>query len=401
MRVLIAATVAAAILSALFLFDRADLEAQFASLLPGMAVHTRPSANSPTAGGSDAGETQSRSGEVEARTRPVTVSSARSGSLPIIRQTIGTIVPIVSTALGSPEAGIVAKVLVEDGLQVKAGDLLVQLDDRTIKADIRRDQALLAKDQANLDEANATLKRVENLNRSGVDTQQQYGDAVSAAKQAAAAVDVDNANLAADNVILSNTQIRAPFDGKLGAVLVSPGAYLAAGADVVVLTQMKPVFAEFALAEPDLDVARAALANRRLTVEAAPTLSEGDNRTAKGDVIFIDNAVDAASGTFRLRARLANENEAFWPGQALDITVTAGTRDGVVVVPSDAVLPHGDGFISYVVRPDRTIEVRNVVPALSVGDRTGIAEGLQDGEQVVTEGQAGLVEGSRVTIDAT
>lgn len=330
----------------------------------------------------------------------VTVSTATSGSLPIVRQTIGSIVPLASTALGSPIAGIVAEVLVKDGATVAAGDLLVQFDDRTIKANIRRDQSLLAKDQATLDDANVTLQRVEKLNTSGIDTQQQYGDAVSAAKQAAAAIEVDNATLAADNVLLSQTQIRAPFDGQLGAILVSPGAYMPAGGQVAVLTQMKPVFAAFTLPEPDLDLARAAMAAGQLTVSVLPTLRQNDDPAGSGHVVFIDNAIDAASGTFTLRAQLANEALAFWPGQSLSVTVTAGTRDGLVIVPSVAVQPQGDDYICFVVRPDQTVEVRKVTLALSVGDMAGIASGLKAGEAVVTEGQAGLATGSRVVASA-
>ncbi|MGF9564716.1 efflux RND transporter periplasmic adaptor subunit [Neorhizobium sp. JUb45] len=340
-------------------------------------------------------------GQAGARSFAATTTVAKSGSLPVTRQTIGSVVAVNSAALASPAAGIVAQVIAHDGAEVKAGDLLVQLDDRTIKANITRDQALLAKDQAALDEANITLKRVETLSRSGADTQQQYGDAVAAAKQAAATVDVDNANLAADNVTLSNTQIHASFDGRLGAVLVSPGAYVAAGADVVVLTQMKPVFAEFSLPETDLDIARSAMANKRLTVNVTPTLDRSVDKATTGEVVFIDNAVDTASGTFRMRAEFPNETEMLWPGQSLSVTVNAGSKDNIVIVPTVAVQPHGDGFICFVLRADQTAEMRNVVPALSVGDMTGVSAGLQDGEQVVIGGQAGLVNGAHVDTGAT
>lgn len=337
-----------------------------------------------------------RDGQGTARSSAVTTAVAKSGSLPVVRQTIGTVVAVNSAALASPAAGIVAQVVASDGAQVKAGDLLVQLDDRTIKANIQRDQALLVKDQAAMDEANATLKRVETLSQSGADTQQQYGDAQAAAKQAAAAVAVDNANLAADNVALSNTEIRASFDGKLGAILVSPGAYVAAGADVVVLTQMKPVFAEFTLPEQDLDLVRAAMDSKQLTANVTTTLGTNTDKAVTGDVVFIDNAVDPASGTFKMRARFANETENLWPGQSLNVTVNAGSQNNVVIVPTVAVQPHSGGFITFVVKDDKTVEMRTVVPALSVDDKTGISSGLQDGEQVVIEGQAGLVNGAHV-----
>lgn len=327
----------------------------------------------------------------------VSTTIAKAGSLPVVRRTIGSIVPLETTALGSPLAGIVSQVVAKDGADVTAGDLLVQLDDRTARANVQKDQALLAKDQATLEDANATLKRVEGLNASGIDTQQQYGDAVSAAKQAAAAIDVDKSILAADNVILSQTQIRAPFDGRLGAVAVSAGAYLSAGETVVTLTRMKPVYAEFTLPEPDLGLIRSAMERATLTVAVTPPLSRTAGPPQTGPVVFIDNAIDAASGTFKLRAQLANEAMTLWPGQSLDVTVTAGMQDGVVIVPMVTLQPQGDGYICFVVRPDQTIDVRKVAVGITDGDKAGVTSGLKDGDVVVTEGQAGLVDGAHVT----
>ena len=159
---------------------------------------------------------------------PVTIAVAQTGSMPIIRQTIGTIIPFASTAVSSPAPGIVATVAIKDGAEVKASDLIVQLDDRAIQAAIGKDNAAIAKDQATLDDANISLNRIRNLVRSGVDTSQAGDDAVAAVKVAQAQIGVDQAQLAADNVALTNTRITAPFDGQLGVVLVSQGAFVSA-----------------------------------------------------------------------------------------------------------------------------------------------------------------------------
>ena len=331
----------------------------------------------------------------------VTTTEAKSGSLPVTLRTIGTIVPVASTGLASPTSGIVAKVLVTDGMEVKQNDLLVKLDDRTINANIARDNANLMKDQAALDNANSTLKRTSTLKSTGTGTQQQYDDAVAAAKQAEAAIAVDTATLTADKVALTQTEIRAPFDGKLGVVQVSPGAYVSAGANIVTVTQMKPVYAEFTLPETDLALTRAALTDNQLTVQIAPTLSRKAGETISGPVVFIDNAVDAPSGTFKLRARLDNEDGVLWPGQALDVTVAAGEKDNLVLVPTVSVQPLMDSFICYVVGKDKTIEVRKVQVALNDGKTTGISEGLKQGEMVVTEGQSGLTQGAKVALAET
>ncbi|WP_249740571.1 efflux RND transporter periplasmic adaptor subunit [Agrobacterium rubi] len=357
-----------------------------------------------------AGEGQARSGgkhggggggQAGGRPSAVTVATAKAGSLPVTRQTIGAIVPVASTALTSPISGIVANILVNDGAEVKAGDLLVQLDDRTIKANIERDEAVLLRDQAILEAAQATLARVESLSKQGVDTQQQFSDANATVKQANATLSVDRSNIAADNVTLSQTQIRATFDGKLGAVLLSPGAYVAPGGEVVMLTQMKPVLAEFALPEPDLDLVRAAMTKKILTADvfSTQTQQKDGQATGSGEIIFIDNTVDQASGTFKLRMRLDNDPETFWPGQSLKVTVKAGQMDNLVTVPLVALQPQGGGFVCYVVRDDKTVEQRQVTLALTNGDVAGISKGLADGETVVTEGQASLINGSHVIVN--
>lgn len=399
MKYLTTLVVAAAIAILLFVY-RSDFQAY----LPAWAAQgpiSSESARAPADAQSKHGETRGGSAHAGSRTITVKVATAKSGSLPVVRETIGTIVPVASTALTSPISGIVATVLAKDGAEVKAGDLLVQLDDRTIRANIQRDQAQLAKDQATLDAANATLSRTETLARTGVDTQQQVSDSSATARQGAATLLVDQANLAADHVTLSQTQIRAPFDGRLGAVHLSAGAYVAPGANVVLLTQMKPVYAEFMLPEPDLALIRTTTVEKSLTATVSPTQSDTENQVASGPIVFIDNNVDAASGTFKLRMLLENNAENFWPGQSLKVAVTAGKADNLTIVPVVALQPQAGGYVCYVVRADNTVEQRKVTVALSNGDLAGVSAGLAEGEKVVVEGQASLTNGSHVTVKQT
>ncbi|SCX19666.1 MULTISPECIES: efflux RND transporter periplasmic adaptor subunit [Agrobacterium] len=387
-----------AVISALLFINREALEPYLPAWASQTAVKSSDNHASTDAQSKNGGK-HAGGGQAGVRATTVKVAVAKAGSMPVVRQTIGSIVPVAQTALTSPISGIVANVLARDGAEVKAGDLLVQLDDRTIKANIERDQAQLAKDQAVLDAANNTLSRVEALSKSGVDTQQQLSDASATVKQAAATISVDQANIAADNVVLSQNQIRAPFDGKLGAVLLSAGAYVAPGTSVVMLTQMKPVYAEFTLPEPDLDLVRANIADKNLTADVYPTQSKSDTAAGSGNIVFIDNTIDSASGTFKLRVRLDNDAETFWPGQFLNVTVNAGKIDNLVTVPLVALQPRGDGYVCFVVRADNTIELRKVTLALSNGGVAGVSEGLADGETVVIEGQASLTEGSHVTVN--
>ncbi|MDR0254044.1 MAG: efflux RND transporter periplasmic adaptor subunit [Brucellaceae bacterium] len=338
------------------------------------------------------------SNQHDASTVPVTIAVAQSGSMPVLRQTIGTIVPVASTAVSSPAAGIVATVAVKDGAEVKAGDLVVLLDDRAIRAAIGKDNAAIAKDQATLDDANISLNRISKLARTGVDTSQAEDDAVAAVKVAQAQIGVDQAQLAADNVSLANTRITAPFDGQLGIVQVSQGAFVSAGTAVATVTQMKPVYAEFSLAETDLALARNALARGELTAEVTPSRGNSAPKAATGTISFIDNNVDLSTGSFKLRATLANDDNSFWPGQSLNVQLAAGEQQNLILIPSVAVQPQENGSSTYVVKDDGTVEIRPVTVTSRINDMAGISQGLKAGEKVVTEGQGTLSANSRVTI---
>lgn len=278
--------------------------------------------------------------------------------------------------------------------------MIAQLDDRVIRATIGKDQATVTKSQATLDDAALQLKRIQDLVSRGVNTSQSGDDALASVKVAQAQLQADTAQLAADQVTLTNTNITAPFDGQLGAIVVSVGAYLAAGAPVTTLTQMKPVYAEFTLPETDLAQIRQTFAAGTLTAQATVVSGDGKDDTESGPVSFIDNSIDTVSGTVRLRAQLDNQSGNFWPGQSLRVSIATGQINNLVLVPGVAVQPQENGSISYVVKADNTIEVRPVTVALRANGMAGISKGLQSGESVVTEGQATLVDGSKVKVAA-
>lgn len=334
------------------------------------------------------------------RNLPVTVvvAQAVAGSLPIQRDAPGLVVPVASVGLSSPIAGIVSEVPAKDGTDVKANDLIARIDDRSIKASISRDSSLLQRDQASLANADLQLARVKSLLPSGADSRQAEDDAAIAVKVAQAAVAVSQANLDADRITLTQTEIRAPFDGRLGVVSVSPGGYLAPGTVFATLSTMKPLYVEFTLAETHLDLVRSAMAAGKLTFSAAPVLASGSGNKATGPIVFIDNTVDPASGTFKLRALVTNDDGMLWPGQAMDVQVVAGEQPGLVLVPGVAVQPQDDGGLCYVVTSKGTIELRKVKVALRVGNKAGISEGLKAGETVVVEGQGQLMAGTPVEI---
>ena len=331
----------------------------------------------------------------------VSIIAATSGTLPVERGTIGAIVAAASTQLANEIAGTVSDILVKDGALVKKGDLLVQFDDSTIKAQIAKDAAQIAKDQATVDDAQATYDRTRHLVDTGVTAAQTGDDALAAVKVAQGTLAVDQASYAMDQVQLANLQVRAPFDGRLGAVQFSLGAYLSTGTPLVRITQMKPVLVQFSLPESDLALLRQTQASGTLTVSVAPVQSvNAAAPVATGPVTFIDNTVDPATSTVTLRAALANEDEVLWPGQPVNVTVQAGVTDVLVLVPNVAVMPHADGAAVYVVKADNTVEQRTVTVALRRGDVAGLSAGLKVGENVVIEGQAAVLPGGPVKVVA-
>ena len=360
-----------------------------ASLLQGAdsSAQTAGAGKSQGAGGS-------RRGRGSGAPVAVEVATAGTGALPILRQTIGTIVPVASTVMTSETTGTVAAIAVPDGAQVKRGDRLVSLDDRTAQAQIGRDEAAIARDQVTLDQANRNLQRAQALVKSGAYTTQQGEDAQSAVASAQAVLNVDRAALAADRVALDKLEITAPFDGRLGAFQVSTGALVTPGTPMVTLTQSSPVYAAFTLPQEDLSLLQKSLSEGTLSVTLRPAGAWHD--VTEGKVAFIDNAVASTSGSIALRAVIDNPKGTLVAGQSISAMVKAGEMTGLVLVPTVAVQPRTDGSVVYVVKDDGTVTIRKVDVALRVGEETGLKGGLKAGERVVTEGQGALSEGSPV-----
>jgi membrane fusion protein, multidrug efflux system len=329
----------------------------------------------------------------------VLVAKAEEGTLPLTRDTIGTIVPVASSALTTSISGIVSEINVKDGADVKKGDLIAQLDARVIRATIIKDQATLAKDQVTLDNLKATMQRTVQLATKGVVAKQTGDDAIAAMNVAAQAVIFDQAALDADHVNLSLTEIRAPFDGRIGTVALSPGAYVAAGTAIATVTQLSPVFAQFSLPESDSFAVRDAFDAKTLNAEVMLTSLDKKKRNAiQGPVVFVDNSIDPASGTLKMRAQLTNDNGGLLAGQSINVKVDLGQSAKMILVPNVAVTPTSTGSAVYIVKSDNTIEVRPIELGLRGESSAGLTKGLLLGEQVVTEGQINLVNGSPVII---
>ena len=338
-----------------------------------------------------------------AASEPVSVSTAvaTSADFPIRRHAIGFVSSPAVVEISARIASQITVVRVQNGQTVAAGDVLFQLDDRALKAALDRDQATLAKDQAVLASATADLERAKDLAARQAGTEQAYDQALATQKAAAATVQADQAAIEADNVQLGYATITAPIAGRLGAVNVTVGDLVSSNVAggtataLVTITQMDPLEVIFTLPESDLALLQKALAQPG---SAPVTLhKDGDPQPiGTGTLYFIDSTVDTASGTISVRAKVPNPGLGLWPGQYTDVTVDAGAMPRQVSVPTVAVQSGQKGPFVYVVRPDDTVELRQVTVALTEGDNSAIAGGLEPGERVVVEGQMRLTNGAKV-----
>ncbi|MBW6421303.1 efflux RND transporter periplasmic adaptor subunit [Rhizobium sp. XQZ8] len=298
-----------------------------------------------------------------------------------------------NTTIAAQQQGIVVSIAATDGAFVKQGDPIAKLDDRTARAALDKDKAMLVRDQATLAQAESALTRANDLLKGNAGTQQTYDQAKAARDTAAATADGDKAAIAADQVAVENTDIRAPFDGRLGDVGISTGAYLSAGAAVVTIAKYDPIYVKFHLPEAYLGQLKQGNAAKAVAVDAVP---QGGGAKATGTLSFFDNTVDPASGTILAKAKFDNPDSKLWPGQSLNVTVHFQSDQKDVVVPTVAVNPGVGSPFVYAVGDDKKVHVTPIKVARSNGPNTAVASGLKEGTHVVVEGQVQLSDGATV-----
>lgn len=298
-----------------------------------------------------------------------------------------------NTTIAAQQPGILVSIAATDGAFVKSGDLIAKLDDRTARAALDKDKALLVRDQATLTQAQTALTRANDLLRGNAGTQQTVDQARAAQDTAAATVQSDNAAIVSDQIEIDHTDIRAPFDGRLGDIDISTGAYLSAGSAVVTIAKYDPIYVKFHLPEAYLGQLKRGSSANAVAVDAVP---QGGGTPARGTLSFFDNAVDPASGTILAKAKFDNPSGTLWPGQSLNVTVHFQSDDKDIVVPTVAVNPGVDSPFVYAVGDDKKVHVTPVKIARSNGPDTAIASGLTEGAHVVVEGQVQLVDGAAV-----
>ena len=229
-------------------------------------------------------------------------------------------------------------------------------------------------------------------------SRQQYDQALATSDALKASVAADAATVQSAQLSLAYTSIRSPIDGRTGGLIVHAGNLVKANADtfMVVINQIQPVYVDFSLPEQSLAEVRRYMAERKLAVEVAIPGEQGD--AEHGELSFVDNSVDAKTGTIELKGLFANDTERLWPGQFVDATLVLDERPNTILIPSQAVQTGQEGSYVYVVDSGMKVETRPIVIGDAMDGETVIERGLKAGETVVTDGQLRLLPGSKVTI---
>ncbi len=327
---------------------------------------------------------------------PVQVAVAVQQDVPRRIESIGTVQALRSVSVKSQVDGIIAQVNFKEGDDVKAGDPLVTLDRRPFENSLRSARADLANARAMADQAQADLDRYQRLDQQAAVSKEEYIQYVTKAETTKAMVQAREAAVANAELQLGYTEIRAPIAGRTGQRLLHEGALVKANDNsftIVTINQLTPVAVAYSVPEHALDEIRAARDAGRATVSVTDR-STGLTRE-NGKLEFIDNSVDPATGMITLKAVFANEDNALWPGRFVYAVTQVGVDPGAIVVPSSAVQNSQSGSTLYVLKPDRTVDLRNVKVLRTAGDNSLLGEGVKAGETVVTDGQLRLLPGMK------
>jgi multidrug efflux system membrane fusion protein len=329
---------------------------------------------------------------------PVLAEEAVSMDVPVELRQIGTVEAINTVAITARVGGQLVRVGFEEGQNVKKGEVLFQIDPAPFRATLAQAQANLERDKAALSNANADVIRYQDLVKKDYVTKQTYEAAVSTAAEAKAMVDADSA--AADNahINLAYCTITSPVAGRTGQILVKQGNIVAANgtSPLVTINQIEPIYVSFTIPEEQLSKVQSGGTKADLPVLAyIPTDS---SRIFRGKLTFIDNMVDAATGTILLKATFANDDHALWPGLYVKVGLVLTNLHNATVVPAAAVQTSQQGNFVYVVAPGDTAQFRLINVGPASGRWIVVDKGVAPGEKVVTDGQLGVRQGIRVSV---
>jgi len=330
---------------------------------------------------------------------PVSAVLAEQKDVPFFVRGLGTVQAYKTVSVKTRVDGQIVKISFEEGQDVKVGDPLFQIDPRPFQALLEQAQAAKQRDEAQLVGAKLDLERYGKLIGSGFQSRQSFDQQQATVDALKGSIAADQAQIDTAQLNLTYSDIRAPIDGRTGQRLVDLGNLVQAsqGTNLLTITQIKPIFVNFTVPQDATDDIRRNQAAGALTVIAYS--SDDKTKLAEGKITLIDNQIDPTTGTLRLKATFENTDERLWPGEFVNARLQLSVRRGAVTVPQRAVMQGPNGYYVYVVKPDNTVERRNIEAAPSQDGIMVVTKGMAVGEKIVSDGQYRLINGSRVRID--
>jgi multidrug efflux system membrane fusion protein len=330
----------------------------------------------------------------------VKVVTAKQKDMPIYLEGLGNVLASATVTVKTLVDGRIDKIAFREGQEVKKGDLLAQIDPRPYKAMLDQAQGALARDNATLLGAVRDLERYNELHKSGLSSQQQVDDQAALVAQLRGTAATDSAAIETARLNLDYSHITSPVDGVTGIRLVDQGNVIHAAdtTGIVVLTTLDPIAIIFTLPQDTLPSILKELANGPITVQALSR--DGTTMLAEGSLGVIDNQINTATATIRLKAIFQNPKRLLWPNAFVKTRLLLSTRKNAVVIPA-AVVQHGpNGDFAYTIGPDQTAVVTPITVDIMQGDQVIIGKGVAAGDVVVLDGQSQLKPGAKVSTQA-
>jgi multidrug efflux system membrane fusion protein len=332
-------------------------------------------------------------------TMPVVAAAATVGDINLTLNGLGTVTSLATVTIRSQISGYLFRVAYQEGQIVKKGDLLAEIDSRPYELALALAQGSLERDKALLATAQLDLKRYQDLAKTNAIPRQQLDTQASLVVQYQGTIISDQAQIDTAKLNIAYCHIVAPVNGRVGLRLVDQGNYVTPGDanGLVIITQLQPISVIFTTAEDNLPQIRSRL-RAGATLQATAFDRTGTTKLSVGELQTLDNQIDTTTGTVKLRAQFANEDDSLFPNQFVNIQLLVDIQHGATVIPTSAVQRGAPGTFVYLINADSTVTVKPIDLGPSSGERVAVRSGLSPGDRVVIDGADKLRNGAKVVV---
>ncbi|WP_312924305.1 MdtA/MuxA family multidrug efflux RND transporter periplasmic adaptor subunit [Atlantibacter hermannii] len=330
---------------------------------------------------------------------PVQAATAVREAVPRYLSGLGTVTAANTVTVRSRVDGQLMALHFQEGQQVKAGDLLAEIDPSQFKVALAQAEGQLAKDKATLANARRDLARYQQLSKTNLVSRQELDAQQALVNETLGTIKADEAAVASAQLQLNWSRITAPTEGRVGLKQVDIGNQISSGdtAGIVVLTQTHPIDVLFTLPESDIaTILQAQKAGKTLTVEAWDRTNK--QKLSSGTLLSLDNQIDVTTGTIKLKARFDNQDDALFPNQFVNARLLVDTQQDAIVIPAAALQMGNDGHFVWVLNGDNQVSKHTVTTGIQDSEKVVISAGLSAGDRVVTDGIDRLTEGTKVEV---